>query len=176
MDEIRIGHAIIVDQATGMQRIAASAIDIAGGEFRRSRRKARLRVFRSCFGLGEDAHSIPMERSLGLFEIDIGQIAGTVDEAGRRRRGIPPMRRGLLREWCALYLRSDEESEAWRFRLREHLGAWYLAGGNAALLRLELLRMRGETSLCAKAEGLPEPKAHSGGEGRSCCEGDLGAA
>ncbi len=124
-------------------------------EFRRSRRLAIARLLRDRLALSPSSVSAaPSAPSEGVFELALEGIAGFVDTAGRLRRGLPPMPRSLMRAWKAARARDDSDLEEDVFALRFAEGLWYLEGGGKALLRLELLRMKGLSTVHAKVAPL----------------------
>jgi hypothetical protein len=147
----------------------------ADREFRKSRRRALYRELLRWLGAGRGPASLLEMSGDEEFRIDIGRIAGLVDGAGCLRPSLPPMDRALLGQWRRAFSSLGSEEEGESFGLRLHGGAWYLEGGARALVRLELLRTRGERSLRARARPGVELDRCEALEGWSC-DGDLGAA
>lgn len=126
----------------------ADAERITEAEFSRSRRRARIRALGAIFrktSLGPC--SAPSAD--GSFSMPLLGIGGLVLRGGGLSRGLPPLRRSSLRAWNAAYARfATEAYEA--FPVRCWRGAWYLEGGDEALLRLEILRARGEEAVLVR--------------------------
>jgi hypothetical protein len=176
MDENMIQRAIIMNEEAEKRWQAANELRVADREFRRSRHRAYRRMLGPRREEDKTATSFIKTWDEGEIRVELGKLTGMSDEKGNPSRGIPPMPKSLLREWLGLYLRGGVEEEDWLFTLRSYRGEWYLAGGNAALLKLEILRMRGEESVRAKAESLPERDSDFDQGKQGCRSGDLGAA
>jgi len=172
MEGFMIDRALVATAAASESRYAYKEILVAEREFRRARRRAWARWL----GLVRGASPIIRTWEKDESRVSVDSIAGLEGEDGMPTIGIPPMPPALLREWCSLYLRMGGEDADWQFELRSRDGSWYLAGGGAALVRLELMRMRGAQEVRAKLEDAAplcdEGPAAAGG----CCEGRLGAA
>ncbi len=129
-------------------------------ELRRSRRSARARSLLGAFGAGSRgavaAVFAPCASSLPLSAI-VGTAVAT-SRAIRFLRRIPPLPRRLTAAWRLMY-RSDREATP--VSVIRGPGGFYLLGGDADLLTLDVRRARGEPSVlvsygrlaCAETEG-----------------------
>jgi hypothetical protein len=149
MSEMRVLRSLITDARAEDLWQVRNEIRVAAREFRRSRRYAHIRLIQSALGRGRIGKTGTEAR--GELDIALGDVSGIVDECGRLRLGVPPMPRGLANAWQSEYYRIGLVGGEEPFALRLDAGAWYLEGGWRALLRLEMLRMRGEPTLRAHA-------------------------
>jgi hypothetical protein len=176
MENCMVESAIIMNEAAEARWQEVALINAADREFKRSRRKARYRRLLRRLGMGRVAEALFELQGEGEFRFDLEGIAGMADAEGKPQYGLPPMPRGMMRKWRELYSRLGTDDEDWSFSLRPHSGAWYLEGGSLALARIEILRMRGEESIMAKASSFPDRCDCESLPEEGCCEGDLGAA
>jgi hypothetical protein len=143
----------------------------ADREFRKVRIQAHWR--RLAIFLGLEAHHPASARPRSYrFDVDINDMAGLIHDDGRLEVGIPVLPQGLARKWRTAFMDpayDNGDDEAFSFRMIGY--AWYLEGGFNALLRLELMRLRGEL----RVRGVLSP-VHSveGFELKSeeCCDED----
>jgi hypothetical protein len=128
---------------------------ISEREFARARHRGLARAFAGFCGRavgGTSSHQptkgkarLAIDRR-GAFKIALGDIAGLVREDGSLTKGLPTLPRKLKEAWKGEYSRVASDTVL-DFSLRG--GNWYLVGGNKALLRLEILRARGEEAVHA---------------------------
>jgi hypothetical protein len=176
MDELMARHAFIVNGDSENPWPAADEFRDADREFQKSRRKAYRRMLFRAFGFGPAGATLLEMNAEGEFQIDLERIEGVDDGTGCLRPGVPPMAKSLLREWRKAFSRFAVGEETWIFALRSKGGLWYLEGGAPALLRLELMRMRGERGLRAMLRSLPDAYRGESPSEERCCGGDLGVA
>lgn len=167
-------QALICDAAAERLWHNDAEIFDADREFRISRRRAYLRMIRDSIARGHAAMDHEAARVAGEFEIALDSLAGIVDGDGRMLRGLPPMPRKLGREWRRAYSRISLDDDEETFVLRLDGGRWYLAGGSKALIRLELLRMRGLSMLRARASILSALASCREPHEAECRDGELG--
>jgi hypothetical protein len=171
-----IEKAIIAKAKHADRPHAVAELLVAEREFGRSRRKAVLRSLLSGLGLGNAAHSIIRAGEGDELRVGIDSIIGLAEDSGRSGRALGPMPRELLREWCETYLRMGSEDEDWPMRLRPNRGAWLLVGGGAALVKLEMLRLRGFGSVRARIDSPTDSRGEEAASFEGCCAKDAGAA
>jgi hypothetical protein len=173
MEGYRIDRFLHSGDGSEERAFAQNDLETAEREFDRARRRAFARILLAGLRgrLGFGAPLLP--GSGGEALVDLDSVAGLEREDGKTIRGIPPMSPKLAREWREAYLRMGSEEDGWRFELRPRGGAWYLAGGGSALVRLELARMRGERQIRARIS-----ECESRGDSAACLQrdGSLGAA
>jgi hypothetical protein len=137
--------------------------------FGRSRLLARLRRVLSAAGLGRRGKSMATRVPLAGFALAMDDIAGLACEGALR--GLPALPRELAAAWRSEYYRRDCEDSFEPFMVRACSGQWLLEGGVRELMRLELLRARGEIAFGA----IPIVGPAGAGEAAPACECMTGA-
>lgn len=117
---------------------------IAEQEFDRARFHSFLRAL---FLSHERRARGPIDRH-GVFSLPFDNIAGIVRADGSLARGLPVIPRSLRSAWCHNFARIGQEESGQSLSFRLDSGEWYLEGGSLALLKLEILRSRGERAFC----------------------------
>jgi hypothetical protein len=137
----------------------------AGQDFDRARRRALLRrITRPFMRVSPVGPLGPYSAEAGKsFALPLGCVTGLVLPDGRLSLGLPPLPRRLQGAWLKAYGRMIQGEVEGGFAFRVNKGGWYLEGGAEALLRLEILRARGETSVSATIAGERDLR---------CCEAD----
>jgi hypothetical protein len=117
--------------------------------FTRARMLARYRRILSAVGFGRPSRiqeGACLTKEFKLAFDDIAGLYGVGDDLS-----LPVMPRRLAAAWREDYGRYAEAESFEPFNVRRSSGYWLLEGGMRELLRLELLRARGEAALSAKA-------------------------
>jgi hypothetical protein len=99
-------------------------------------------------------------------------IAGVVDERGRLTGGIPILRRKMADAWRRMFHETDHDSHL-PLSVVAGSNGWYLAGGPAALISLEILRARGRRCIPVKTLSVRELRSCRDADKNDDC---LGAA
>jgi hypothetical protein len=142
--------------------------------FRSQRRRGRSRRVLAALGLCLPRNEADTKLGHRLFEIAIDEIGGLAEEGAAR--GLPALPRALEAAWLERFSRLEEEGQARAFRLRWSGESWLLEGGIGELLRLELLRSRGEILVRAESSAeTPLTRVERAESGYPCldCEGRI---
>ncbi len=142
----------------------------ADKEFGRARRRVIVkRIKRALFGrkkIREVFHAPKPGGFTGRLSIPLDSIVGIVDRAGRDVSTLPALDRKLRKEWRRWYLSDDMEAYP-ILKVRLGPGGWYLMGGPAALVVVEVLRAKRYETLSvfpAPVENRQDQEEESG-----CC-------
>jgi hypothetical protein len=81
------------------------------------------------------------------FKLPIDQVVGFVDEQTGRRRKLLLSGDSMARLWMRIYAREDGDHQP--LLVAETEEGWDLVGGTASLVRLEVLRAKGECAVKA---------------------------
>ena len=118
----------------------------------------RIPAFRGCTGAqagtnqgpgAHDQHGVPAARCFsdgarGFIPID--HIVGMIDEETGRRSALRLSGRGIARQWDRLFNQDNHDACPSLTVLKTARG-WYLTGGAASLVRLEVLRAKGHRTI-----------------------------
>jgi hypothetical protein len=125
----------------------------ARSSFHLARLRGIGRNFLSLSGPGRPGKRSGYAPRSGAFRIAMAELSGLTGAAKPGRLPILPRR--LETAWILAYRRMEDLDDVEAFSLLRTDGRWFLEGGMGELLRLEILRSRGEDSIVAKANPVP---------------------
>jgi hypothetical protein len=147
----------------------------ADREFGRMRRKAMLRMAAGILAGRQPGSDEPKEesRTRDGSHVPIDSIVGIVDRHGRKVPRLPVLNRKLQAEWRRVFsLDSDETFPD--LTVSGGRGGWYLAGGAAALIALEVQRAKKRGTVHVVPAPEPETRQCCGAtekhDGDECCD------